>query len=126
METGIFDLYANYGVDYSVNFEYWDESDEQIDLEEGSLSFYVKKSVLPYDTFFEIHSDGSIIEGALPFPESESGYGSISFNDKVATLNITAVTMDQLLPTNYFYTLIRRVDNVETMLLKGKFVVEAA
>jgi hypothetical protein len=111
METGIFDLYAHYGVDYSVNFEYWDESDEQIDLEEGSLSFYVKKSVLPYDTFFEIHSDGSIIEGALPFPESESGYGSISFNDKVATLNITAVTMDQLLPTNYFYTLIRRVSN---------------
>lgn len=126
MEAGVFDLYANFGVDYSVNFEYVDEQDAAINLGTGSLSFYVKKSVLPYDTFFEIHSDGSIVEGALPFPTSESGYGTITVNNGIATLSITAETMDQLQPTNYFYTLVRRVNNTETMLLKGKFVVEAA
>jgi hypothetical protein len=126
MEAGNFDLHANFGVNYSVNFEYVDEQDAPINLGTGNLSFYVKKSVLPYDTFFEIHSDGSIVEGVLPFPETQSAYGTINVANGIATLEVTAETMEQLQPTTYFYTLIRRVNNTETMILKGKFVVEAA
>ncbi len=126
MDAGIYDLHAEFGVDYSVEFEYTQNDDTQINLGQGVLSFYVKKSVLPYDTFFEIHSDNTVVEGILPFPTSESGYGTISVSSGIATLNISAETMDQMQPTNYFYTLVRRLNGVETMLLKGKFVVEAA
>lgn len=126
MDAGIYDLHAEFGVDYSVEFEYTQNDDTAINLGQGVLSFYVKKSVLPYDTFFEIHSDNTVVEGILPFPSSESGYGTITIANGVATLSITAETMDQLQPTNYFYTLVRRLNGVETMLLKGKFVVEAA
>ena len=126
MDAGIYDLYAEFGVDYSVQFEYTQADDTVINLGQGVLSFYVKKSVLPYDTFFEIHSDNTATEGILPFPTSESGYGTITVNNNIATLTISAETMDQLQPVNYFYTLVRRLNGVETMLLKGKFVVEAA
>ena len=126
MDAGIYDLHAEFGVDYSVEFEYTQNDDTQINLGQGVLSFYVKKSVLPYDTFFEIHSDNTVVEGILPFPTSESGYGTISVSSGIATLNISAETMDQMQPTNYFYTLVRRLNGVETMLSKGKFVVEAA
>ena len=126
MDSGIYDLHADFGVDYSVEFEYTENNGTVINLGQGDLSFYVKKSMLPYDTFFEVHSNGAIVEGVLPFPTSESGYGTITVSNNIATLAITAETMDQLQPTTYFYTLVRHLNGIETMLLKGKFVVEAA
>jgi hypothetical protein len=126
MDSGIYDLHADFGVDYSVQFEYTENDGSVINLGQGTLSFYVKKSLLPYDTLFEVHSNGAIVEGVLPFPSSESGYGTITVSNSVATLQITAETMDQLQPTTYFYTLVRHLNGVETMLLKGKFAVEAA
>jgi hypothetical protein len=126
MDAGNYDLYADYGVDYTVEFEYTENDGTVINLGQGDLIFSVKKSVLPYDVFFEVNSTGVVEEGALPFPSSDNGYGTISVSNNIATLNITSETMSQLQPTNYFYTLVRVLNGNHTMLLKGKFAVEAA
>jgi hypothetical protein len=127
MDAGIFDLYADFGTTYTVQFEYTEYNGTPIDLDQGVLSFYVKRSVLPYDTYFSVHSDGSILEGAMPFPMTDSGYGSLTIGtDGAATLEIYASIMSELQPLTYFYTLVYTKNNTETMLLKGKFSVEAA
>ena len=46
MDAGIYDLYAEFGVDYSVEFEYTENDGTAINLGQGDLSFYVKKSIL--------------------------------------------------------------------------------
>jgi hypothetical protein len=124
MDAGIYDLYADQGVDYTIEFEYTENNGTVINLNQGTLSFYVKKSILPYDTFFEIHSNGAVQEGSLPFPSSDSVYGTINISNGIATLTIPADTMSNIHPGNYFYTLVRTLNDVQTMLIKGKFVVE--
>ena len=127
MDAGIYDLYADFGTTFKVTFEYIESDGTPINLNEGVLSFYVKRSILPYDTYFSIHSDGTIMEGAMPYPTSDSGYGmmTISTNGH-AELEIYASTMADLQPLNYFYTLTYTSDGQETMILKGKLSVEGA
>jgi len=126
MTAAIYDLYAEPATDYTVQFEYLTETDTSINLANYNIDFIVKKSVLPYDTFFSINSD-YIVEGVLPFPLTESGYGEITFENNKATLKIFKETISELQPAIYFYTLtITDNQNLKTMLVKGKFVVEAA
>lgn len=127
MDAGIFDLYADFGTTYTVNFEYNNADNTSIDLGDGVLSFYVKRSILPYDTYFSVHSNGTIIEGAMPFPNSDTGYGELNIEtDGTASMEIYSSTLAELQPVNYFYTLVYVANGIETMLLKGKFSVEAA
>jgi len=131
MEAGIFDIHADYGTDFILEFQYKENDDSFVDLSGDVVSFYIKKSILPYDTYFAIHSDETAIEGELPFPNSDMGYGTLSINNGTLVLVINKQTMTQLQPINYFYTLVRRTEDtdlgsLETVILKGKFVVEAA
>jgi len=131
MEAGIFDIHADYGTDLVLEFQYKEQDDSFVNLSGDIVSFYVKKSILPYDTYFAIHSDGTAIEGDLPFPNSDMGYGTLTVNNGTLVLVINKQTMSLLQPINYFYTLVRRTEDtdlgmLETVILKGKFAVEAA
>ena len=67
------------------------------------------------------------MEGAMPYPNSDSGYGMLTISTNGhAELEIYASTMSELQPVNYFYTLVFAKNGEETMLLKGKLSVEAA
>lgn len=127
MEAGVYDIYADYGTPYTVTFEYTEDDGTPIDFNNGVLSFYVKKSILPYETYFSVHSNGVIMEGAMPYPNSDSGYGTLTIlQNGQADLEIFASTMSDLQPYTYFYSLVYTANNVETMLVKGKFCVEGA
>lgn len=131
MEAGIFDIHADYGSDLVLEFQYKESDDTFVNLSGDNISFYVKKSILPYDILFSVHSSGVAIEGDLPFPTSDLGYGVINVNNGIITLIINRETMSQLQPINYFYTLVRSTENtdlgmLDTVILKGKFAVEAA
>lgn len=131
MEAGIFDIHADHGSDLVLEFQYKESNDTFVNLTGDVISFYVKKSILPYEVFFSIHSNGTTIEGDLPFPTSDLGYGTMTVNNGTITLVINRETMSQLQPMNYFYTLVRSTEDtdlgtLDTVILKGKFAVEAA
>lgn len=127
MEAGIYDIYADYGTPYTVTFEYTESDDTPISFNGGVLSFYVKRSILPYETYFSVHSNGIIMEGGMPYPTSDSGYGTLTIQQNgSADLEIYSSTMSELQPMTYFYTLVYSSGGNETMLMKGKFCVEGA
>ena len=45
MDAGIYDLYADFGTTFKVTFEYVESDGTPINLNEGVLSFYVKRSI---------------------------------------------------------------------------------
>jgi hypothetical protein len=127
MEAGIHDIYADYGTPYTVTFEYTEDDGTAISFSGGTLSFHVKRSIIPYETYFSINSNGAVIEGAMPYPNSDSGYGTLTIeSDGTANLEIFGSTMSELQPMTYFYTLVYTSGGTETMLMKGKFCVEGA
>ena len=60
----------------------------------------------------------------MPFPDSDNIYGTITGSSGgVITLTIPSLTMTQVLPGIYYYSL-RMTGTTEEVILRGKFEVE--
>ena len=124
MSAGIYDIQTERGVDYTLTMDYLNSSNAVIDLTGKTLTFSVKRSYISMQGDYFTISTAAITEGILPFPDSDNSYGIITrTNLGVITLTIPSVTMTQVLPGIYYYSL-RMTGTTEEVILKGKFEVE--
>lgn len=124
MSAGIYDIQTEHGVDYKLEMDYVNSSNAVIDLSTKTLTFSVKRSYISMQGDYFTVSTAEITEGVLPFPDSDNSYGTITgTNLGVITLTIPSLTMTQVLPGIYYYSL-RMTGTTEEVILRGKFEVE--
>ncbi len=123
MSAGIYDIQTEHGVDYKLTMDYVNSSNVAIDLTGKTLTFSVKRSYISIQGDYFTVSTAAITEGVLPFPDSDNIYGTITTTNNVITLTIPSLTMTQVLPGIYYYSL-RMTGTTEEVILRGKFEVE--
>ncbi len=123
MSAGIYDIQTEHGVDYKLTMDYVNSSNVAIDLTGKTLTFSVKRSYISIQGDYFTISTAAITEGVLPFPDSDNIYGTITTTNNVITLTIPSLTMSQVLPGIYYYSL-RMTGTIEEVILRGKFEVE--
>jgi len=123
MSAGIYDIQTEHGVDYTLTMEYVNSSNAVISLSGKTLTFSVKRSYISIQGDYFTVSTAQITEGVLPFPDSDNSYGTITTTNNVITLTIPSLTMTQVLPGIYYYSL-RMTGTTEEVILRGKFEVE--
>ncbi len=123
MSAGIYDIQTEHGVDYTLTMDYLNSSNVAISLTGKTLTFSVKRSYISIQGDYFTVSTAAITEGVLPFPDSDNIYGTITTTNNVITLTIPSLTMSQVLPGIYYYSL-RMTGTTEEVILRGKFEVE--
>jgi len=123
MSAGIYDIQTEHGVDYKLEMDYVNSSNVAISLTGKTLTFSVKRSYISIQGDYFTISTAAITEGVLPFPDSDNIYGTITTTNNVITLTIPSLTMTQVLPGIYYYSL-RMTGTTEEVILRGKFEVE--
>lgn len=124
MSAGIYDIQTEHGVDYKLEMDYVNSSNVAIDLTGKTLTFSVKRSYISMQGDYFTVSTTAVTEGVLPFPDSDNSYGTITgTSGGVITLTIPSLTMTQVLPGIYYYSL-RMTGTTEEVILRGKFEVE--
>lgn len=123
MSAGIYDIQTEHGVDYTLTMDYLNSSNAVISLTGKTLTFSVKRSYISMQGDYFTVSTAAITEGVLPFPDSDNSYGTITTTNNVITLTIPSLTMSQVLPGIYYYSL-RMTGTTEEVILRGKFEVE--
>lgn len=127
MTTGNFDINAEEGSTLELEFEYTDPEYVPISVSSSNIRLIVKKSSIKTNDFmFQINSNGSITEGTIPFPDTNSYYGTIvKGTTGKFTITVTSDVMEILSPGTYFYNLSLISNNRVDGLCKGRFTVES-
>jgi hypothetical protein len=126
MSAGIYDILAPNNSDFELNIQYTDYNDVPINLSGKQFSFSVKRSYLNIqDDLFTINSDGNSEEGLLPYPNTDTSYGTITITPSTGELSIdiSKDTMVDLTPGIYHYSL-KMISTTTEIILRGKFEVE--
>lgn len=131
MIGGTYDILAEQGSTLEIQFEYLNESDVAVNITSGSnvLKFKIQKTSTKTDLFLlEINSDESGQEGSVPYPDTNSYYGSLTKTGSSVgsfKLTINAESMAEFSLGTYFYYIRMENGSVVTPLCKGRFSVES-
>jgi hypothetical protein len=134
MAAGSYDIFAERGESFSLEFEYLDVNMNSIDLSDYIIQFKVKSTSTTTDEYiFEVYSElGITVEGTLDILSTDkTEYGSIEILDDTDSVGKFVVKIDsetmQALKRGYYFYNIRLIgdDNSITSILKGRFVVQS-
>jgi len=134
MAAGTYDIFAERGESFTLQFQYLDNDMNPIDLTDYIIQFKVKSTTTTTDEYlFEIHSVlGLSVEGTLDILNTDdTEYGFIEVlddTDSIGTfiVNIDSETMQQMKRGYYFYNIrLLGDDGTITSILKGRFVVNS-
>lgn len=134
MAAGNYDIFAERGESFSLEFQYLDNDLNPIDLTDYIIQFKVKSTTTTTDEYlFEVYSAlGIAVEGTLDILNTDdTEYGFIEVLDDTDSVgkfivNIDSETMQEM-KRGYYYYNIRLLgdDGSVTSILKGRFTVQS-